>query len=211
MGAHTITNRSFISHYERYVSTTQGRDKLLRLVQHFARLCSWTLCRAGNRSHAVATLRHVIREISLARKLLRTGNFLYLFENIVHASRKPAHDPIIHFASIGRYIALSSYLILDASTLPDALGVWKWDKAKVLQKETARLWLISLIFSLVIQLRTLQATCRAVIPAPASVAEPDGAIQDCNRVVAQYVNLLPHSNKKITRIILTTNYIHFWQ
>lgn len=152
-------SQSFASRVTRYLSYTLGRDRLLRLIQHFSRLCSWGIIYTRTKhnttiSKGLATLRN---QIVLTRKLLRAGSTIEQIRSATSANSTKTADPIIRLATAGRFLALASYSSLDAMTLLDSLEVHKWKQAKMIRREATRSWWTAIILSIVIQAYTLRA------------------------------------------------------
>ncbi|KAI1473244.1 peroxisomal biogenesis factor 11 [Daldinia caldariorum] len=172
MVADAIIYHPSVSHYLRFVATTVGRDKLLRVVQYFARFYAWYLYRTNGTRGEIAPYEALKKQLALARKLLRVGkNVEHLRAAAVAAdairsaatSTKKAggagagdgDDPVLQYATLGRQLGYAGYLTFDSATVLDALGARKWSGAKRLQKEAYRFWAMGLLCSIVAQTYTL--------------------------------------------------------
>lgn len=158
MVADALVYHPSVAHYLRFIATTIGRDKLLRVVQYFARFYAWYLLRTNGTPTAIAPWNTLKKQFALTRKLLRVGkNVEHLKAAAAAADAKTAaaSDPVLRYTSVGRQLGYAGYLTCDALTVLDAAGVRKWSKAKRFQQEAYRFWAIGIIFSIVGQLYTL--------------------------------------------------------
>lgn len=158
MVADALVYHPSVAHYLRFIATTVGRDKLLRVIQYFARFYAWYLLRTNGAPAAIAPWNALKKQFGLTRKLLRVGkNVEHLKAAAAAADAKTAaaSDPVLRYTSVGRQLGYAGYLTCDSLTALDAAGVRKWPKAKRLQQEAYRFWAIGIIFSIVGQLYTL--------------------------------------------------------
>ncbi|KAI1805346.1 peroxisomal biogenesis factor 11 [Daldinia bambusicola] len=164
MVADAVIYHPSVSHYLRFVATTTGRDKLLRVVQYFARFYAWYLYRTNGTRAEMAPYEALKKQLGLARKLLRLG------KNVEHlraaaaaadairaaaATKAAGGDPVLQYAALGRQLGYAGYLTFDSATVLDALGARRWGAAKRLQKEAYRFWALGLLCSVVAQTYTL--------------------------------------------------------
>jgi len=73
MVADTLTYHPSLAHYLRFIATTVGRDKALRLVQYMARFLSWYLLRKGYAASSIAPWEAIKKTFGQARKVMRIG------------------------------------------------------------------------------------------------------------------------------------------
>ncbi|KAI0169332.1 peroxisomal biogenesis factor 11 [Hypoxylon sp. FL1284] len=158
MVADAVIYHPTVAHYLKFVSTTVGRDKLLRTVQYFSRFYAWYLLRTNGTKGEVAPFEALKKQLGLARKLLRVG------KNVEHvkaaataadSARAAVADPVLQYAAVGRQLGYAGYLTLDAATVLDALGVRAWSGAKRAQREAYRFWAAGILCSVVAQAYTL--------------------------------------------------------
>lgn len=138
-----------VTHYLKFVSTTVGRDKLLRTLQYFSRFYAWYLLRTNGLPASISSYNAVKTQFGLARKLLRIGKNVEHFKAAATLSDSKGLDPIVKYLSVGRQLGYAGYLSFDALTVPDALGFRKSPSTKRLQHEAYRCWAAGLIFSVV--------------------------------------------------------------
>lgn len=158
MVADAVIYHPTVSHYLKFVATTAGRDKLLRTVQYFARFYAWYLLRTNGTKGEVAPWDALKKQLGLARKLLRVGKNVEHFKAAAVAadsSKVGLPDPVLRYAAVGRQLGYAGYLTLDLATVPDALGVRKWEGAKRAQREAYRFWAVGILCSVVAQAYTL--------------------------------------------------------
>lgn len=155
MVADALIYHPSVAHYLRFIGTTVGRDKLLRIVQYFARFYAWYLLRTNGTATAIAPWDALKKQFGLARKLLRIGKNVEHFKAAATAADAKSNDPILRYTSVGRQLGYAGYLTCDAATVLDAAGVRKWAGAKRMQQEAYRFWAIGIVFSVVGQLYKL--------------------------------------------------------
>ncbi|KAI0849842.1 peroxisomal biogenesis factor 11 [Daldinia vernicosa] len=164
MVADAVIYHPTVSHYLKFVATTNGRDKLLRTVQYFARFYAWYLYRTNGTRGEIAPYEALKKQLGLARKLLRLGKNVEHFRAAAQAAdairaggaaKAGGDDPVLRYAAVGRQLGYAGYLTFDAATILDALGVRRWEGAKRAQKEAYRFWAMGILCSIVAQTYTL--------------------------------------------------------
>lgn len=155
MVADALVYHPSVAHYLRFIATTVGRDKLLRVVQYFARFYAWYLLRTNGTPTSIAPWAALKKQFGLTRKLLRVGKNVEHLKAAATAADSKSPDPVLRYTAVGRQLGYAGYLTCDALTALDAAGVRKWEKAKRLQQEAYRFWAIGIVFSIVGQLYTL--------------------------------------------------------
>ncbi|KAH8164054.1 hypothetical protein CIB48_g4188 [Xylaria polymorpha] len=161
MVADALIYHPTVSHYLKFVATTTGRDKVLRLLQYFARFYAWYLLRTNATRAEIAPFEGIKKSFGQTRKLLRVGkNVEHLkaaavaFDSLMGANSKSG-DPALKYAALGRQLGYAGYLTADMLTVPTALGIKKWDGATRAGREAYRFWTIGLACSVVAQVYTL--------------------------------------------------------
>ncbi|TDZ32374.1 Peroxisomal membrane protein PMP30A [Colletotrichum trifolii] len=155
MVADAVVYHPSVAHYLKFVSTTVGRDKVLRTLQYFARFYAWYLFRTNGSKAEIAPWDAIKKQFGLTRKILRVGKNVEHIKAAASASDAKTMDPILRYAAVGRQLGYAGYLTFDAATVLDAVGIKKWEGAKRLQKEAYRFWAMGLICSVVAQTYTL--------------------------------------------------------
>ncbi|KAI0459120.1 peroxisomal biogenesis factor 11 [Xylaria acuta] len=160
MVADALIYHPTLSHYLKFVATTVGRDKVLRLLQYFARFYAWYLLRTNATRAEIAPYEGIKKSFGQARKLLRVGkNVEHLkaaavaFDSLTAANK--TGDPALKYAALGRQLGYAGYLTADMLTVPTTLGIKKWDGATRAGREAYRFWTIGLACSVVAQVYTL--------------------------------------------------------
>ena len=69
----TLTYHPTLAHYLRFVSTTVGRDKVLRTLQYLARFLTFYLHRKGYSAAAIVPWEAVKKNFGITRKAMRIG------------------------------------------------------------------------------------------------------------------------------------------
>ncbi|KAI1341216.1 peroxisomal biogenesis factor 11 [Xylariaceae sp. FL0016] len=156
MVADALVYHPSVAHYLRFVATTVGRDKLLRTVQYFSRFYAWYLLRTNGTKAEMAPFEALKKQFGLVRKVLRAGkNVEHVKAAAAAADAKGGMDPVLKYMAVGRQLGYAGYLSADLVTLPDTLGVRKWEGAKRWQREAYRAWAVGLACSVVAQVYTL--------------------------------------------------------
>ncbi|KAF4781221.1 peroxisomal biogenesis factor 11 [Colletotrichum paranaense] len=155
MVADALIYHPSVSHYNKFVATTVGRDKILRTLQYFARFYAWYLFRTNGSKAEIAPWDAIKKQFGLTRKIMRIGKNVEHFKAAAVASDAKTMDPVLRYAAVGRQLGYAGYLTFDAATVLDAAGIRKWEGAKRLQKEAYRFWAIGILFSVVAQTYTL--------------------------------------------------------
>jgi len=149
MVADSLIYHPSVSHYLKFVSTTVGRDKLLRTLQYFSRFYAWYLYRTNGTPASIAPFEAIKKQFGLARKVLRLGKNVEHFKAAAIAADAKNLDPLIKYCAVGRQLGYAGYLSFDAVTYLHASGIRKLDSIKRLQTQAYRFWLSGLVFSLV--------------------------------------------------------------
>lgn len=156
MVADALVYHPAVAHYLKFVATTVGRDKVLRLIQYFARFYAWYLLRTNQAQTAVAPWETLKKQFGLVRKVLRAGKNVEHFKAAAVAADAKTMDPVLRYAAVGRQLGYAGYLSMDLLTLLDAVGVRKTKSAKRFQKEAFRFWAVGIMCSIAAQLYTLR-------------------------------------------------------
>uniref|UniRef100_A0A8H7KFU0 Uncharacterized protein n=1 Tax=Bionectria ochroleuca TaxID=29856 RepID=A0A8H7KFU0_BIOOC len=148
------SNQSFPDCYSRYLATTLGRDKLLRLVQYASQVCSWFLRIQGLDP---AGCNRIKAHMSLTRKVLRLGKTVDFWFAALDATKRAGTTgwAVPWFASMAKSLALMCYCTFDAATLPEAMGFPVRKHTKKLQKQATGFWCLAIICSLLVRVHTL--------------------------------------------------------
>ncbi|KAG9253732.1 peroxisomal biogenesis factor 11 [Emericellopsis atlantica] len=155
MVADALVYHPSVAHYLKFLSTTLGRDKLLRTIQYFARFYAWYLLRTNATPAAIAPWTATKKQFGLVRKFLRIGKNIEHLKAAATATDAKSMDPVLRYTTVGRQLGYAGYLTFDAGTVLDAAGIRKWEGAKRLQTEAYRFWAMGLTFSVVAQVYTL--------------------------------------------------------
>jgi peroxin-11B len=149
MVADALIYHPSVTHYLKYVSTTVGRDKLLRTLQYFSRFYAWYLYRTNATPAAIAPFEAIKKQFGLARKLMRLGKNIEHFKAAAVAADAKGGDPVKKYLAVGRQLGYGGYLTFDMFTYADAAGIKKSESAKKFAREAAKAWFVGLAFSAV--------------------------------------------------------------
>ncbi|KAK4164560.1 peroxisomal biogenesis factor 11 [Cladorrhinum sp. PSN259] len=155
MVADTLIYHPAVSHYLKFVGTTVGRDKLLRLLQYFARFYAWYLFRTNKPQSSISPWEAMKKQFGLVRKVLRAGKNVEHFKAAALAADNNTMDPVLKYMAVGRQLGYAGYLTMDLFTLLDATGIKKSVHAKKLQTEAYRFWAVGIACSVIAQAYTL--------------------------------------------------------
>jgi len=145
MVADALIYHPVVSHYNKFVATTVGRDKTLRTIQYFSRFLAWYTYRTNHPQSTVATFDNIKKNFGNVRKCMRLGKFVEHFKAAAVAADNKSMDPILKYLAVGRQLGYAFYLTLDAMTYVDAVGIRKFEGAARLQKEAYKAWLAGLL------------------------------------------------------------------
>ncbi|RDW85636.1 hypothetical protein BP5796_03961 [Coleophoma crateriformis] len=147
MVADALVYHPSVSHYLKFVSTTVGRDKLLRTLQYFSRFYAWYLFRTNGTPAEIAPWEAIKKQFGLARKLMRVGKNVEHFKAAAIAVDSKSLDPVVKYCAVGRQLGYAGYLTFDMATVLDAAGIRKSPATKNLQTQAYRFWFMGLLFS----------------------------------------------------------------
>ena len=192
----TLVYHPSVAHYLRFVATTVGRDKLLRTMQYFARFYAWYLLRTNGTPAQMAPWDALKKHFGLTRKVLRFGKAVEHVKAAAVAADAKGLDPFLRYAALGRQVGYAGYLSFDAVSLPDALGVRKWEGAKTAQRQAYRCWAVGLVFSVAAQVYTLYQLKQR----EARIDRKDGEGVVESKRITMYVVTLLYSRSTPTRV-----------
>ncbi|KAI5844092.1 peroxisomal biogenesis factor 11 [Tricharina praecox] len=159
MVADTLTYHPTLAHYLRFVATTVGRDKALRLVQYMARFLSWYLLRKGYAASSIAPWDAIKKTFGQARKAMRIGKNVEHMKAASEALDSKTLTPVAKYLTALRQIGYAGYLTLDtvgffAST--KIITMSPITQAR-LNRNAQKLWMTGIAASIVHSLYQLQA------------------------------------------------------
>lgn len=155
MVANALVYHPVLTHYLRFVSTTVGRDKLLRTLQYFSRFYAWYLYRTNATPAAIAPFNAIKKQFGLARKAIRLGKNIEHFKAAAVAADNKSLDPVSRYTAIGRQLSYGMYLTFDAAGFLDTAGIRKAADPKGITTKAQKAWLAGLTFSVVSGVYTL--------------------------------------------------------
>ncbi|KAK4580132.1 Peroxisomal membrane protein PMP27 [Recurvomyces mirabilis] len=147
MVADALIYHPAVSHYNRFVATTIGRDKTLRTIQYFSRFLAWYTYRTNHPAKTVATYEAIKKTFGSVRKAMRLGKFVEHFKAAaVAADAKPGSiDPVLKYLAVGRQLGYAFYILLDNIAFIDQSGIRKFEGAVRAQREAYKAWLAGLL------------------------------------------------------------------
>ncbi|KAJ9620196.1 Peroxisomal membrane protein PMP27 [Taxawa tesnikishii (nom. ined.)] len=138
-----------VTHYNKFVATTVGRDKVLRSVQYLSRFLAWYLYRTNHTQSRVDFFEKLKKNMGGVRKAMRLGKFVEHFRAAATAADAASMDPVIRLCTVGRQLGYAFYMSLDTLTYLDAAGIRPSPTMKKLQREAYKAWMMGLLFSVV--------------------------------------------------------------
>jgi len=144
-----------LAHFNRFVATTVGRDKVLRTLQYFSRFLAWYLYRTNNPQATVAIFESVKKTFSTTRKAMRLGKFVEHFKAAAVALDSKTLDPVLKYLAVGRQLGYGVYLSCDAITYVDAAGIRKFESAAAYNRVAYRAWAFGLACNIAAAFYTL--------------------------------------------------------
>ncbi|KAF2171416.1 hypothetical protein M409DRAFT_63698 [Zasmidium cellare ATCC 36951] len=155
MVADAVIYHPAVSHFNRFVATTVGRDKVLRTLQYFSRFLAWYLYRTNHPATTIAHFDAIKKNFGSVRKALRLGKFVEHFKAAAVAADSKALDPVLKSLAVGRQLGYATYLSLDALCYLDQTGIYKFSAGARLQQEAYRAWFAGLACNVAAGLYTL--------------------------------------------------------
>ncbi|KAK5688737.1 Peroxisomal membrane protein PMP27 [Elasticomyces elasticus] len=151
MVADALIYHPVVSHYNRFVATTVGRDKTLRTIQYFSRFLAWYTYRTNSPAATVAFFEAIKKNFGSVRKAMRLGKFVEHFKAAAVASdaKSGTIDPVVKYLAVGRQLGYAFYMMLDNLAYFDQCGIKKFEGAARMQREASRAWLVGLSCNIV--------------------------------------------------------------
>ncbi|KAF2267339.1 peroxisomal biogenesis factor 11 [Lojkania enalia] len=155
MVADALIYHPTVSHYLKFIATTVGRDKVLRVLQYFSRFLAWYLYRTNHPQSTIAPFETTKKQFGLTRKLLRVGKFVEHFKAAALASDAKSMDPVLRYTAIGRQLGYAGYMIFDNATVLDATSIKKFSASQRLLREAYRAWFAGISCSIISSIYSL--------------------------------------------------------
>ncbi|KAK9473427.1 peroxisomal biogenesis factor 11 [Dipodascopsis tothii] len=133
----------------KFFDSTVGRDKLMRMVQYWARFYAFHLARSGKGKPAVDKWRSVMAQFALARKMLRVGKPLQHLRAAAKAYDAQTVDPVVRYSAILRQLSYACYLSVDSLLLAHALRVVTLKNPQQASRAYYKFWLAGIVSSVV--------------------------------------------------------------
>jgi peroxin-11B len=125
-----------------------GRDKLMRLVQYWARFLSFYLYRTGYPKSTLAIWKNLQMSLTLGRKLFRIGKPFSHLKLAQQQYNNKTQDEVQRLCSVVRNLGYFGYLTLDMIVWFDRSKIYSPKSAASLQKWAYKFWLIGLVAGL---------------------------------------------------------------
>uniref|UniRef100_T1JI86 Peroxisomal membrane protein 11B n=1 Tax=Strigamia maritima TaxID=126957 RepID=T1JI86_STRMM len=133
-------------------SQTQGRDRIIRLLQYGSKFIWWYLEKGRKDPLWIVRIKDLEYSLSTARKIFRLGRFL----DTLNAALKSLHLQELSLRTTITFSKISSalYLLTDHIIWFGRVGLMAVDKSKWTQQSN-KFWLLSITFSLIRDLMEL--------------------------------------------------------
>lgn len=157
-----ITNHPTYLRTLKLMESQVGRDKVLRVVQYFARFMSFYVFRKGYTKETIAQWKTLQTHVSLCRKLFRLGKPLAHLKTISAAYHNKTADPMIRATTICRNFGFMGFLSLDSLVWLHLSKVrpFRPETFKRIQQIAFRFWAFSLASGVVSDLYRLNKVHR---------------------------------------------------
>jgi len=176
MVADALIYHPAVSHFNRFVATTVGRDKALRTIQYFARFLAWYTYRTNHPQTTVAIFETTKKQFGSVRKAMRLGKFVEHFKAAAVAADNKSLDPVLRYLAIGRQLGYAFYLSFDAISYIDSSGIYKFASGPRLAQEAYRAWWTGLVCNIIASLYTLY-NLQAATKKTADSADAEKAVE----------------------------------
>jgi peroxin-11B len=152
----TTAYSSRLDMWIKFTSMTAGRDKIYRTIQYSGRFVVWYLNRKKKEGVPMPYLENMIERLQRlseacgqGRKLFRLGRSVDFLQSALKAYTT-LPDPIIQGCTMGKSLAMGTWLILDAVQWLTLVGVIKRPSQSIqnLNRYAYRFWLVGLLCSL---------------------------------------------------------------
>lgn len=150
----------------KFSSLTEGREKILRLLQYFVRFLRYWKFRSSISPELAILLPSLQRFFTMARKPLRVLKPLNHLKSLSICVSDELSDPILRYTEALKQFGLMLFFALDIIQLPKMLGLLggkginenlsNYKIVKNANKYAAAMWCLSLIGGLTKNLRQLQ-------------------------------------------------------
>ncbi|ORX89418.1 PEX11-domain-containing protein [Basidiobolus meristosporus CBS 931.73] len=129
-----------VNTYVNFLATTNGRDKVYRFVQYFARFYSWYLLRQNSKDAYLA-----VEKLKAHLGLARRRKPIEMVQGI--ANSYSVKDTVLRICNIGKCGANGLYFIYDMLCWIDSVGLYKFKNIKKYNDHSNRYWLYAIVFS----------------------------------------------------------------
>ncbi|KAK3691771.1 Peroxisomal membrane protein PMP27 [Vermiconidia calcicola] len=177
MVADALIYHPVVSHYNKFVATTVGREKTLRTIQYFSRFLAWYLYRTNHPQSTVNLFENIKKNFGNVRRCLRLGKFVEHFKAAAIAADSKSLDPVLKYLAVGRQLGYAFYMTFDAMAYVDVVGIRKFEGAARLQREAYRAWVAGLLCNVAAGVYTLWKV--------QAEAKKQGESQDAEKAVEQ--------------------------
>lgn len=138
-----------VAHYNKFVATTVGRDKTLRVIQYFSRFLQWYTYRTNHSASTVNTIKAIQANFGLVRRALRLGKFVEHFK-AAGVALSETKDPVLKYLQAGRQLGYALYFSWDNLTYPFYANLSPTfsktsETMAQLQKRAYQAWLVGLL------------------------------------------------------------------
>jgi len=176
MVADTLVYHPAVSHYIRFIATTLGRDKALRLLQYLGRFLSWYLLRKGYSASAIAPWEAIKKQFGTGRRIMRVGKNVEHLKAVSVALDNKSLSPVSRYLTAARQLGYFGFLTLDTISFLDVSGIRPLPNlGKRIQRDTMRCWLAGITFSLAHSIYSLRELSER--EKVAKKTEPEGRLE----------------------------------
>ncbi|KAI9261948.1 peroxisomal biogenesis factor 11 [Helicostylum pulchrum] len=142
-----VLTHSGVDHFNRYLNTTVGREKLCRFVQYFARFYAFYLFRHG------APQETIQRWVDLKTHLGNGRKFFRLLKPVefAHTGVKSLtiKDEILRFTAVAKQIGMAFYYLTEVFALSNSINFYKSPNIKKITEFGQKCWFAAIAASLI--------------------------------------------------------------
>ncbi|KAI9353106.1 peroxisomal biogenesis factor 11 [Pilaira anomala] len=142
-----VLSHAGVDHFNRYLNTTVGREKLCRLVQYFARFYAFYLFRNGAPKDTIQ------RWVDLKTHLGNGRKFFRLLKPVEFAQTGlkslAIKDEVLRYTAVAKQIGMAFYYLTEVFVLSNSINFYKSPNIKKITEFGQRCWMAAIAASLI--------------------------------------------------------------
>ncbi|GAN01411.1 peroxisomal biogenesis factor 11 protein [Mucor ambiguus] len=152
-----------ITAFNKYLNVTNGREKLCRLVQYFARFYAFYLLKQGASKDTIQRWANLKSHLAIGRKFFRLLKPVELAQSSIKSLALA--DPVLRATQFVKFTSNFFYFTSEAFSLLDTINFYKLNDAKKVSDFGLKCWFLSLSASIIsglYQLKQLRVRAEAL-------------------------------------------------